>query len=246
MNDTVQNLRLAPAPRPLYAQVKELMIGRMVEGIWKPGAVLPSEVQLAAEFGVSQGTVRKALDALAAENMVIRRQGRGTFVAEHDEDRTLFHFFHLVGEDGARQLPSSAVLSCREGKANREEAARLALDRGASVVRVRRIRTLNGTPSVFERITVPSDLFPDLATVPDLPNTLYELYESEYGVSIARAEERLRAVEATKEIASQLALKAGAPLLEIDRVAFALDGRAVEWRVSLCDTQRHHYLAELV
>ena len=119
----------ALAPRPLYAQVRELMIGRMVQGVWKPGAVLPSEVQLAAEFGVSQGTVRKALDALAAENLVIRRQGRGTFVAEHDAERALFHFFHLVGEDGSRQLPGATLLSCRAGKASRDEAARLELAR---------------------------------------------------------------------------------------------------------------------
>lgn len=246
MNQPVSNVRVALEPRPLYAQVKELMIGRMIEGIWKPGAVLPSEVQLAAEFGVSQGTVRKALDALAAENMVIRRQGRGTFVAEHDEDRTLFHFFHLVGTDGARQLPTSTVLSCRNGKANREEAGRLTIGRGAGVVRVRRMRKLNGTPSVFESIAVPIDLFPGLGTGGELPNTLYELYERGFGVTIARAEERLRAVGAPKEVAAQLKIEAGAPLLEIDRVAFALDGRAVEWRVSHCDTQRHHYLAELV
>ena len=246
MSRTVENVAPGPEPRPLYAQVKELMIGRLIEGIWKPGAVLPSEGQLAAEFGVSQGTVRKALDALAVENLVIRRQGRGTFVAEHDEDRTLFHFFHLVGEDGSRQLPSSEVISCRNGKASRDEAARLMLARGAGVTRIRRVRALDGSASVFETIAVPLDLFPALGDNGDLPNTLYELYEGKYAVTIARAEERLRAVEAPKDIAARLEIRPGAPLLEIDRVAFALNGRAAEWRISHCNTRHHHYLAELI
>lgn len=236
----------APAPRPLYAQVRELMIGRMIQGVWKPGAVLPSEFQLAEEFGVSQGTVRKALDALAAEKLVIRRQGRGTFVAEHDAERALFHFFHLVGTDGSHQLPGAEVLSCRAGKASRDEAARLEMARGEPVIRVRRTRDLGGVPAIYETIAVPAARFPGLGDDGALPNTLYELYEGRFGVTIVRAEERLRAVEAPAEAAGFLGLAPGAPLLEIDRVAFALDGRPAEWRVSLCDTRHHYYLAELL
>jgi GntR family transcriptional regulator len=243
MNDTPAAVL---APRPLYVQVRELMIGRMVQGVWKPGAVLPSEVQLAEELGVSQGTVRKALDALAAENLVIRRQGRGTFVAEHDAERALFHFFHMVGDDGSHLLPGSAQLSCRAGRAGREEAGRLDIERGAPVIRLRRTRDLGGASAIYEAISVPAVLFPDLEGMGELPNTLYAFYESRYGVTIVRAEERLRAVEAPAEAARLLGLKPGGPLLEIDRVAFALDGRPAEWRVSLCDTRRHHYLAELL
>ena len=246
MNDSSGAMAAVLAPRPLYVQVRELMIGRMIQGVWKPGAVLPSEVQLAEEFGVSQGTVRKALDALAAENLVIRRQGRGTFVAEHDDERALFHFFHLVGEDGSRQLPGGSQLSCRAGKATRLEAERLDIGRGARVIRVRRTRDLAGASAIYESISVPAELFPDLGGDGVLPNTLYELYESRYGVTIVRAEERLRAVEAPAEAAALLGLMPGAPLLETDRVAFALNGRPAEWRVSLCDTRYHHYLAELV
>jgi len=222
------------------------MIGRMVQGVWKPGAVLPSEIQLAEEFGVSQGTVRKALDALAAENLVIRRQGRGTFIAEHDAERALFHFFHLVGEDGSRQLPGGTQLSCRVAKASRDEAGRLDIGRGAAVIRVRRTRDMGGVPAIFERISVPASMFPGLDDDGPLPNTLYEYYEGRYGITIVRAEERLRAVAASEEVAGYLGFKSGAPVLEIDRIAFALDGRPAEWRVSLCDTRHHHYLAELV
>jgi GntR family transcriptional regulator len=109
----------APDFRPLYAQVKELLIRRLVEGRWRPGDALPAETSLAVELGVSQGTVRKALDEMAAANLLERRQGKGTFVARHSRQRSLFHFFHIVGEDGRKELPSSRILQMRSRAATR-------------------------------------------------------------------------------------------------------------------------------
>ena len=251
MNEISENNSLHERPdvlsrQPLYAQVKALILRRVIDGEWRPGTMLPSEVQLGVEFGVSQGTVRKALDVLAAENLVVRRQGRGTFVAEHDTDRALFHFFHMVGENAERQLPDIHVLSCRYGKANAAEAARLALLRGDPVARIRRVRVLGGAPAIVETIIVSEALFPDIGRDGDLPNTLYELYERRYEVTVARAEERLRAKLASSETAELLNVAEGVPLLEIDRTAFSLDGTPVEWRLSLCETGAHHYLVELV
>ncbi len=234
-----------PRARPLYAQVKALMLQRLIAGDWQPGAVLPSEFQLADEFGVSQGTVRKALDALAADNVVVRRQGRGTFVAEHDDQRALFHFFHLVGPDGERRLPESRLLSLRRGLAGRVEAARLDIGRGAPVTRIRRVRELDGRVAIAETIAVPQKLFSDLADIREVPNTLYDLYERRYGVTIARAVERLSAVAADERDSKLLAVAPGTPLLEIDRTALALDGSPVEWRVSRCLTATHRYQVEL-
>ena len=235
----------APRAQPLYAQVKALMMQRLIAGQWRPGEMLPSEFQLADDFGVSQGTVRKALDELAAENVVVRRQGRGTFVAEHDDHRALFHFFHLVGPDGKRRLPESQLISVRKGLAGRMEAGRLGIGRGAPVIRIRRVRCLDGRPAIAETITVPQKLFPDLADIREVPNTLYDLYERRYGVTIARAVERLAAVAADEPDAKLLDITPGAPLLEIDRTALALDGTPVEWRVSRCLTATHHYRVEL-
>ena len=234
-----------PRAQPLYAQVKTLMMQRLIAGQWRPGEMLPSEFQLADEFGVSQGTVRKALAALAADNVVVRRQGRGTFVAEHDDHRALFHFFHLVGPEGERRLPESRLLSLRKGLAGWVEAERLGIGRGETVVRIRRIRLLDGRPAISETIAVPHALFADLAEIRDLPNTLYDLYERRYGVTIARAVERLAAVAADEREAKLLDIAPGTPLLEIDRTAHALDGAPVEWRVSLCLTATHHYRVEL-
>lgn len=236
-----------PDFRPLYGQVKDLMIQRLVNGEWRPGAMLPSEYQLAETFMVSQGTVRKALDELSAENLVVRRQGKGTFVASHTPHRALFHFFHLVDHDDHRQLPDSRLLSCVRKTASPQERSKLRLGAGAGVIRIRRVRLLNGRPTIIEKIVVSSDVFPGLGQSTDvaLPNSLYQLYEENYGVIIHRAIEHLRAVKPTKQDATVLGIESGLPLLEIDRIALSIDRRPVEWRVSRCDTQNHKYLSIL-
>jgi GntR family transcriptional regulator len=237
----------APDFRPLYAQVKELLIRRLVEGRWRPGDALPAEPSLAAELGVSQGTVRKALDEMAAANLLERRQGKGTFVARHSRQRSLFHFFHIVGEDGRKELPSSRILQMRSRAATREERRRLDLAPKARVHAMLRLRTIGGAPVLLERLALPETMFPGLALPvgEELPDELYEIYQQRFGVSIVRAAERLRAVAAGPEEVRHLQLAAGAPLLEIDRVALALDGIAAEWRVSRCSTTQHHYFAEI-
>src|SRR5690242_20524097 len=179
----------APAPgfRPLYAQVKDLLVQRLVAGAWRPGEALPSEFSLAAEFRVSQGTVRKALDELAAQNVVVRQQGKGTFVATHTPQRALFHFFHLVGDDGARAMPSHRVLTLRNAKAAKTEAARLKIRTGAAVIRLKRLRQLGGRDAIVECIVLPGALFPGLVERmgDGLPNEVYRYYEQEYGVTVA-------------------------------------------------------------
>jgi len=237
--------RQAPAKaKPLYAQVEETIRQRLLDNYWRPGEILPSEFQLAAELGVSQGTVRKALNDMVAENLLVRRQGRGTFVSEHTERRELFLFFNLVGEDGAHTMPVSRVLACDRRKATADERARLDLPAGAKVVTVRRVRALHGRPVIVDRVTVAQARFANLGSDVKLPENLYRFYQSEYGITIASANERVRAVAASAEEAELLGLEPGAPLLEIDRISLTLDGRPVEWRVSRCNTAEHVYVAE--
>lgn len=230
--------------KPLYRQVRESLIRRMVDGIWAPGEPLPSEIQLAAELGVSQGTVRKALDELAAENIVVRRQGRGTFVARHDEERILFQFFKLVGDDGMRHFPESRVLDIERVKGSTEECTTLGLARNARILRIRRLRTFDGAPLIIESLVLPEQLFPGLADAP-VPNNLYGLYAQRYGITVSRAREELKAVSADADTAAMLKTEPGTPVLLIDRLAFALDGTPVEWRVSYCLTSNFHYLSDL-
>jgi GntR family transcriptional regulator len=230
--------------RPLYQQVKAMFVRRLVDGVWAPGANLPSEGQLAAEIGVSQGTVRKALDELAAENLLVRRQGRGTFVAEHDERRILFQFFKLVPDDGERRFPDSTVLGVETAAADAEESEALALDRGEAVIRIRRLRALDTRPIILETLSLPGRLFAGLAEGP-IPNNLYSLFAARYGVTIASARERLKAVALDAGQATALGVAPGSPALLIDRLALSLDGTPVERRVSLCLTEEAHYLSDL-
>lgn len=234
----------APTFRPLHRQVRDMLIRRLVDGVWAPGAPLPSEMQLAAELGVSQGTVRKALDAMAAENLVVRRQGRGTFVAQHDDERILFQFFRLVPDAGARSFPDSRILAVADGKANLAEREALELAEGAKVTRVRRMRAMAGEPAIVERIVLPEALFPGLSTM-ELPNNLYGLYGARFGVTVASTRENLKAVAASPEDAAALGVAPGEPLLKIDRLARSLERSPVEWRVSFCRTEKLHYLSEL-
>jgi len=235
-----------PNFQPLYSQVKNLMIRRLVDNEWTAGMALPSEHQLAAEFKVSQGTVRKALDEMAAQNLLIRLQGRGTFVAEHTQQRALFHFWHLVGEDDSRQLPQSKLISIETVRADEQELRLLKLVSDALVIRICRVRILNGHPIISETISTPYALFPELGQQDGLiPNSLYSLYERQYGLSVTRAVERLSAELAQGEVAKQLVLEPGTPLLIIKRIAYTLNSRPIELRISRCNTQHHHYLSEL-
>jgi GntR family transcriptional regulator len=241
--------RAALGFRPLYRQVKAVLTQRIADGVWAAGGTLPSEPDIATDLGVSHGTVRKALDELAAENLVVRRQGKGTFVVRHDEERILFQFFKLIPDSGERRFPDSRILGVEVREADAEAARILALRKGAKVVVLDRVRMLADKDCILERITLPKALFPGIErrgiAGQDLPNNLYELYRAEFGVTITRATERLKAVAASRREAKHLDVAVGAPLLAIDRTALAIDGAPVEWRVSLCRTDAFHYLSDL-
>jgi len=236
--------RAALGFRPLYRQVKDVLMRRIADGVWAAGGTLPSEPDIAADLGVSHGTVRKALDELAAENLVVRRQGKGTFVVRHDEERILFQFFKLIPDTGERRFPDSRILGVEVREADAEAARILALRKGAKVVALERVRSLADRICIVERIVLPKALFPGIEKR-ELPNNLYELYRYEFGVTITRAAERLKAVAASRREAKHLDVPVGAPLLAIDRTALAIGGAPVEWRVSLCRTDAFHYLSDL-
>ena len=233
--------------QPLYQQIKTLLIGRLARQEWTPGTALPSEIALAGEYNVSQGTVRKALTAMEEERLVERRQGRGTFAARHSLQRSLFQFFHLRSDSGERQLPDSRVIHCGCAKASQTESGALGVARGAAVTRIQRVRELNGAPVIYESLSVPTALFPGLEhrDAGDVPNTLYEFYESEYGVMIVHASERLRATAASATQARRLGIEPGTPLLAVERLALNIAQKPVEWRTSYCHTAHHYYFNEL-
>jgi GntR family transcriptional regulator len=230
--------------KPLYQQVRGKLTQRIADGRWKAGQIVPSEMQIAAELGVSQGTVRKALDDMTAARLLVRRQGRGTFVAIHDEARILFQFFKLKPDDADGLFPESEVLAVADAAATADDAAKLGLFKGEPVIRIRRVRSLAGKRCIVETIVLVAAVFDGLQHG-EIPNNLYNTYAERFGVTIAGGHETLKAVAASQEDARDLSLAAGAPLLMIDRVATSIEGRPMEWRVSLCETSTMHYATEL-
>lgn len=217
----------------------------MLNGRWQPGQVLPNEGRIAAEFGVSQGTVRKALNELAAEGLVARRQGVGTFVSAHDRQRALFHFFRLR-ENGRTELeepPVSVVQHQRSRTAGAKHTAHLDVAHGDALHWIRRVRYLSGTPAILEDITIPQALFPSLKLKPgsEFSDELYVLYQREYGVTIHKTREAVRAGAAGPIEAELLGIDEGTPMIEVDRTALALDGSRVEWRITRCRGDRFYY-----
>ena len=232
--------------RPLYAQVRAVLLERIKSGHWKPGQLLPNEFDIAAEFNVSQGTARKAIDTLAAEGLVNRRQGKGTYVVEHTPADMLFRFFQLYRDDGTPIKPSSPVPGRPQpGIATAAEADALDIEPCASIIRIERTRFAGDTPLVHETIILPDALYPGLAAAEDVPNTLYDLFQRTYGHIIVRADERLLPVAASGPICRLLDVDDGTPLLRIDRIAFGLDDQRLEWRVSLCHLAGAHYFNRL-
>ena len=228
---------------PLYQQIKDLLVGSLERGEWKPGELIPSEIELAARFQVSQGTVRKAVDELAAEHLVVRRQGKGTFVATHHEARAQYRFLRVLPDEGEAVPAVSRVLECRRLRAPSDVARLLDLRAGDPLVYVRRLLTFDGTPVVLDDIWLPGPIFKGLTAerLAEYKGPLYGLFETEFGTRMIRAEERIRAVAAEPESAKLLQVAAGEPLLLVERVSYTYGERAVEVRRGLTVTARHHY-----
>jgi len=234
----------APTFQPLYVQTKALLEHALEAGEWPPGTAIPAEVALAARFGVSQGTVRKAIGALAAENLLVRRQGKGTFVATHTEEpASNFRFLRIRRNDGRPEYPGSRLIDLRRGKAGAEVARALAIKQGDGIYILRRILDYASRPVVLDEITLPASLFNGLtrARFSGYPGSMYGFFETEFGVRMLRAEERLYAVAADRTAAELLDVAAGAPLLAVDRISFTYGDRPVEVRRGLCTTRHEHY-----
>jgi GntR family transcriptional regulator len=233
--------------QPLYREVKRLLTQSLIEGEWPAGAVLPSETRLAQRFNVSIGTLRKAIDELVAERVLIRHQGRGTFVATHNANRLMFHFFHIVGLDGHMEYPTTQTLTFRHGKASAVDAGRLAIPTGEPVLRIRNLLSLAGAPVILDDIVLSQALFADLTEKIFIArdNTIYHLYQTRYGINVLRSSERLSAVLADADAARLLKLKKGVPLLAINRTALSYRDTPVELRRSLVNTAAHEYASDL-
>src|SRR5690606_15106792 len=228
---------------PLYQQIKGLILQGLDRGEWKPGKAIPSEFELAARFQVSQGTVRNAIDELAADNLLIRRQGKGTFVATHNEAKVRYRFLRLAPDDGRQAASTSQILDGRRTKAPADVAQALDLRAGDIVVNMRRVLSFDDTPTIFADIWLPGAAFKGLTmeSLTRYRGPVYALFETEFGVSMVRAEEKLRAVSATEAQAEWLKVPVGSPLLQVERVSYTFGDRPMELRRGHYVTERYHY-----
>ena len=239
-----------PSFSPLYQQIKALILQSLQAGEWKPGEPIPSEIELAARFRVSQGTVRKAIDELAAENLVVRRQGKGTFVATHAERHVQYRFLKLVPDSGdtAAEGPAErTIVDCRRQRASAEVARALALRTGDPVLQVRRVLAYRGVPTILEDLWLPGTPFKGLTAerLRASRGPMYAMFETEFGVRMVRAQEKIRAVLPDAEQAGLLGVVAGMPLLSVERVALTYHDTPMELRRGLYRTDTHHYRNEL-
>jgi len=240
----------APAFSPLYQQIKSLILRSLQAGEWKPGDMIPSELELAARYRVSQGTVRKAIDELATDNLLVRRQGKGTFVATHAEQHIQYRFLRLLPDGGSldEQGPAERrIIECRRLRAPAEVARALNLRTGDAVLQARRVLSFGGAPTILEDIWLPGGPFKGLTveTLADYRGPMYALFEAEFGVRMVRAVEKLKAVGAEADAATLLAVAPGSPLLSVERTAYTYNDAPMELRRGLYRTDSRHYRNEL-
>lgn len=237
----------SPTFSPLYQQIKSLILQSLQSGEWKPGELIPSEVELAHRFKVSQGTVRKAIDELASENLVVRRQGKGTFVATHHEARAQFRFLRLMPDAGEPHNADNKILEVKRLRAPAEVARQLDMKSGDSVIFIKRVQSFDGAPTIVEELWLPGMIFKGLTIerLVEYKGPMYGLFESEFGTRMIRASERIRAVAADESTASLLNVEQNTPLLSVERVSYTYGDKPVEVRRGLYLTDRHHYQNDL-
>ena len=237
----------SPTFSPLYRQIRGLLTQALQSGEWRPGEAIPSETELAQRFNVSQGTVRKAIDEMAADNLLVRKQGKGTYVASHNDPRALFRFLRLVPNDGDLSPPQSVPLDCWRAKAGQEASRMLGIEPGAPIIIVRRLLKFATRPVVIDEIYLPGEVFQGLTAevLQGWNSSLYSLFETRFGLRMIRAQERIRAVAADRGASEALKVAEGTPLLSVERVTYTYGDKPVEWRRGLYSTADHYYLNEL-
>jgi GntR family transcriptional regulator len=244
--ESVAGLSPTPAFSPLYQQIKVLILQSLQAGEWKPGEMIPSEMDLAARFRVSQGTVRKAIDELSADNLVVRHQGKGTFVATHAEQHVQFRFLKLVPDSGTPGSEGPAdrnIIDCRRVRASADIARLLMLRTGDAVLQARRVLSFAGVPTILEDIWLPAAPFKGLTAerLASYQGPTYALFETEFNVRMVRAEEKIRAEPATEGRELLLNVAAGTPLLSVERIAYTYNDAPMELRRGYYRTDTHHY-----
>lgn len=227
---------------PLYREVRRLILADLKRGIWQGGERLPTEPVLAKHFGISISTVRKALDVLVEEHILVRQAGRGTFVASHS-GQAFELFFQFVDDSGMRTEVTAELMSFAIRPADAPARHHLLLQTEDQVARITNLRRLRGDPVMVDRLWVPLTVFPNLSRAQFAARSasIYGFYQETFGVTVVRVEEKLVAVPADAAAAAALGLAKGSPLLRVERLAFSYDDRPIEYRQRFVNSLRCAY-----
>jgi GntR family transcriptional regulator len=218
--------------KPIYVQLRDALAERIASGEWKPGATIPNEGDLAREFGVSAGTMRKALSLLENEHLITRRQGRGTYVNDPAAEGLADRFCNTRGPTGRLTAGRFEAAKVVQATATNAEARRLRIGKDDPVWRIQRVRFDGDNPFMHEQTSLPGDLFSNLSD----STSRIAFLAHRYGVLLGKAEERITIGAASPEVAAALRIPDNAPVMVLDRIVFTIDGRPVEWRVGQCRT----------
>lgn len=232
------------SPVPVWAQIEDGLAARICGGDLKVGDRLPAERDLADQLRVSRGTIRHALDALAARGLVERGVGRGTFVAAGKVDVRLHDVAGLTEQMARAGLEANArVLRAAVAGAPAAVAAALGIDEGAPALRVERLRLAGRLALTLEDSWIPLDRFPGLDEL-DLRGSIYGLMRDLYDRAPVRVVEALEPVVAQEHSAQALGVPTGAPLMLVERTAYDAGGVAVEYARDLHRGDRARFVVE--
>lgn len=229
---------------PLYRSIKFELTRAISQGKIQAGSPLPTEKELANRFQVSVGTVRRAMADLVAEKVLVRQQGRGTFLAPVDSTRMLNSFWHIARRDGGREVPIVQTLRFEEGVADEHTAMRLKIHTGDPIFVVVNLMLMGGDPVLLDGLHIPKAIFPTLTQEQFVSRdaTIYDLYQTRFHVTVVKTIDYVRAISADSDTAKRLDVAFGTPLLEVVRVAYALDDQPVELRRSLLSTEHYEFV----
>jgi len=229
--------------QPLYVQVRDALTTRIVTGKWRPGQPIANEFYLAQELGVTTGTMRRALEALEHERLIVRQNGRGTYVVDgHLSDRSI-RFSNIRNKDGQRTKGEITSIEVSTDVATETECAKLQLRPAESVITIRRIRHHDNRPLMLERAAFPAKLYPHLPKQPADSNICAMAQRN--GVLLSHSEEAVSIARASHAIAETLQVPALTPVLKLDRLMFTLEGVPAEWRVAFCHHDQTTYVSEI-
>ncbi|KAB0517634.1 GntR family transcriptional regulator [Pseudomonas extremorientalis] len=241
------NTLSSDARLPLYQRLRDQLIEQIANNRWRPGEAIPTEAVLSAEYALSTGTVRKAVDALVSEGILERQQGRGTFVRRPQFQSSLFRFFRFQGPSGERQVPQSRILTVESVPAPSAVSEALGLAPEAQVIRIVRTRLFDVQPLLAEEIWLPRARFQALLDI-DLAAQgplLYPVYEDVCGQVVASAEETLTAESVNEVYARLLQVPVNSPVVVIERLARDYAGQPLEWRRSRGHAEHFRYRVDI-